>query len=954
MKNFQLSLAAFLLTSLAAWGAPLSPEEALGQAVMQIRSDGNIGLRTKSAIEKDFKLVHTAKSSSTGTNLYYVFNRDEDRGFLLVGADDRIPEVIGYSERGHFDADAMPENMRSMMESWSDQAEWLVTHPEAKRAKVIKPRQAVEPLLGDIQWDQNDPYNKLCPNVTQYSAYGEKLSTKAPAATGCVATALSQVMYYHRWPEQGHGSVRYQSDNGDDVINISVNYEGESFDWDSMESKITKKSSANAISAVSRLMYYVGTSVESVYGMGTGATSIAIAPALKEYWGYDKGLRYLIRDFHTEADWNYILQEELIARRPVPYGGVTRKKAGHFFVLDGMDERGYYHVNWGWSGEGNGYYRLELLLSENPGLGSVNDGFHYQQNMVVGIQKPTGQEAEEQICFTAEMLENFDETISRQGSAIIKAHGVWNNSATSATAKLGFALFDAEGNVLKEVIAVNTDSYDPAYGVNTMEAGFEFPSEIPVGTYTIRPIYQLDRENYGVNHVIRLPQGRADRYTVTVTDKNIKVAAAGKFKLNIKGVYDENGQPVGPKSKKLIIDIDNTGTEFQGRAQIRCYIEGKFYTVGPTNINGIGDQYNFISIQAGEHELVFDNTYGLPASDRYIFEIDGCEGRWDLNQKLGKLEILASLSNVRVDGSALSPALKLADDVEITSMTDNVLPCNDIRARALIHNDGGAFEGNLSFLVTSTDEAESEIGYITFDPVVIERESEQWINLENGTLPEGCVIGRKYDLTICWDGMGMSPTYHATVENVTIGEPIEKEGRLRIMDLSLDPEVLTPGQTNKLTFEVGNNLFPFDDNVSFTLSLNGEEAFRSTEKPFKIEGNQYDFIEFEEILPHSLANSDNYEVSLLDGKGRVMDSVNGVKLIGMLGGMKYTEDEQYVNVDTTCLYAAGAEEIAVFSTDATLMMRVEGENVCLDTLPHGTYIARVIFDKQAISIKFVR
>lgn len=954
MKKIRLTFAALLLTGLAASGAQLSPDAALGLALGQLPTNGMKSGKWKSPSKKQFKLAHTQKSVSGSSNLIYVFNYGENDGFMVVGADDCLPGMIGYSENGAFDLAYAPESLLGMVESWSSQAEWLVSHPDAKTARVIRPQQTVAPLLGDIMWDQGNPYNKMCPNVTQYDAYGNKLATKAPAATGCVATALSQVMYYHKWPEHGTGSVRYQSDNGDDVLNISVNYEGETFDWDNMLPKLTPKSPAEAISAVSKLIYYVGTSFQSQYGMGTGASDISIAPAMKQNWGYDKAIRYLIRDFYTEHEWNDILQSELAAGRPVPYGGVTRKKAGHYFVLDGVNEEGYYHVNWGWSGEGNGYYRLELLIAEDAGTGSVNDAFSYQQNMIVGIQKPTGEKVEEQMCFTAEQIGPFDETLSRQGSVSLKAQGVWNNSATRTTAKLGFALFDSEGNVVKRVIAVDQDTYNPAYGKSVIEAGLDFPLDLAVGTYTIRPIYQLERDNYEIDYTIRLPQGRADRWTATVTEKNINVATSGKFKLNIKGVYDENGKPIGPKSKKLIINIDNEGTEFQGRAQIRCYVEGEFYTGGPTNINGKGDQYNFISLKAGDNEYVFDNTYGLSASDKYIFEIRGCEGRWDLNQKLGELSILASLDNVRIDGSASSPALKLTDAVVMSSMVDKVIPCNDIRAKAYVHNDGGNWEGNLSFQVTPSGDESNVIGYITFDSVQLERKSDTWVSLENGILPEGCTVGGKYDLTLCWDDMTMEPSRFAEVNDVTIGEAIEKVGSLNIVELITDPEIVEASKPARFTFEVGNNNFLYDDKVYFILTLNGEEAYRSGEQDFKLGGNEYDYLEFTETLPVSLFNSDNYVATLYNGKDRAMDSVGGIRFIGGKSQVGTIESERRVLVSTGCIKSAGAHHIAVYAADGTPVAGVNADEVNINGLAHGAYLARIRFADESVTVKFIK
>lgn len=276
-------------------------------------------MRKSGKVDADLTLAHREKIAKGDRDAIYVFNRGTDAGYVLVAADDRIPEVIGYSVSGSFDPARMPVNMQSMIESWNNQIAWLIEHPDAKALVPQKPEHAVEPLLGDIMWDQGNPYNRKCPVVTKYDDWGYP-NGKGAAATGCVATALGQIMYYHSWPETGTGSVNYTSKGEDDTVQVSVDFEGYSYAWDKMLPSITKKSDAEAIEAVSTLLYHVGAAFESVYGASTGATDVSVAPALKKYFSYDNGVSYLLREYYTEDEWNEKIINEFENMRPIAYG----------------------------------------------------------------------------------------------------------------------------------------------------------------------------------------------------------------------------------------------------------------------------------------------------------------------------------------------------------------------------------------------------------------------------------------------------------------------------------------------------------------------------------------------------------------------------------------------------------------------------------------------------------
>lgn len=173
-KRLLYALSTFLLAGMVTQAAPLSPDQAKAKAeAFMKRSSVQGKMRKSGKVNADLTLAHSEKVAKGDQDALYVFNRGGNSGYVLVAADDRIPEVIGYSVSGNFDPVSMPANMQSMIESWSNQISWLMEHPDARMLAPQKPNRAIEPLLGEIKWDQGDPYNRKCPVVTNYTDYGD-------------------------------------------------------------------------------------------------------------------------------------------------------------------------------------------------------------------------------------------------------------------------------------------------------------------------------------------------------------------------------------------------------------------------------------------------------------------------------------------------------------------------------------------------------------------------------------------------------------------------------------------------------------------------------------------------------------------------------------------------------------------------------------------------------------
>ena len=361
------------------------------------------GTRFKAGPGIPLTLAHEARSLD-GKPDYYVFNNGVDGGYIVVSGDDRTVPVWGYSTSGTFDFESLPDNAKWWFSEYQRQLQYLRDHPEVKARQAVTLSSSVDELLR-TNWDQNSPYNYCCPiaydkidvNTTHY---GDR------ACTGCVATALAQIMCKHQWPICGTGIKTYQAtikgykapgsqEEVDRREELSANFNRSVYTWSVMKRGYKAYKNADGqikyqyqeddgtwveaenhgvanyipMNQVSKLMKDVGYAVEMRYGStsrgGSGIPSVNITEvkdAMKSYFHYDAQLK--IRLDHP--NWDEMLRNELNAGRPIFYQGLPEDGGeGHAFVFDGYDSQGYFHVNWGWGGNDDDMY-LSSVLDPGP------------------------------------------------------------------------------------------------------------------------------------------------------------------------------------------------------------------------------------------------------------------------------------------------------------------------------------------------------------------------------------------------------------------------------------------------------------------------------------------------------------------------------------------------------------------------------------------------------------
>ena len=322
----------------------------------------------------------TDMSSVAGFSNVYVFTTETS--FVLLAADDRVQPILGYSLTGGFDVENMPGNKRAWIQGYSDEIQYAVDNQLRASSEVMQQWQdlaegnrntgraitAVAPLL-QTQWDQGNPYNLLCPGGS---------------VTGCVATAMAQVMKYWNYPEHGIGSHSYTHATYGE---LSADFQFTTYDWTNMTNTYSGSSTNAQKMAVATLMYHCGVSVDMNYSpSASGAGSAIVAEALKNYFNYSPETVFHNRSGYADNTWITMLKNDLNLSRPVWYCG-TGSGGGHAFVFDGYNSSDYFHVNWGWGGYCDEYYTINNLNPGPGGIGSGSNGiYNDSQGAVFGIR----------------------------------------------------------------------------------------------------------------------------------------------------------------------------------------------------------------------------------------------------------------------------------------------------------------------------------------------------------------------------------------------------------------------------------------------------------------------------------------------------------------------------------------------------------------------------------------
>jgi len=394
MKNFKFYFSfisiIFVLLPLHAKKVELEKAESVAQNCVQskqkFRAANDIRLKYAATNRNRQGNAFRAQDASVqDTVYYYVFDVNESAGggFVIVAGDDAVRPVLGYSDKGSYDENNLPPNFAWWMDELQQQIAYAQTHnlPQSKavgdewdsylKGNISSSTSSAGPLI-QTQWDQGTPYNNLCPVAPD--------GYRCP--TGCVITAMAQIMKYYNFPEQGGGQSQAYITTTLRISVPSIDFSATTYDWTNMLNTYTYNGNETPQqqNAVATLMYHCGVSLKTNYTPDdSGASDTDVPIALTTYFGYSKNMQQKIRLDYDDIVWEDMLKAQIDAGFPVLYGG-NGYSGGHAFICDGYDNTNKFHFNWGWGGSSDGYYVTTAL---NP---SYNYSFNDGQSMIIGIK----------------------------------------------------------------------------------------------------------------------------------------------------------------------------------------------------------------------------------------------------------------------------------------------------------------------------------------------------------------------------------------------------------------------------------------------------------------------------------------------------------------------------------------------------------------------------------------
>ena len=486
-----------LFVSLISFAGEVTEEQALQKAQQFMQG-------------KQFKQKNLRRAAAIGGKSFYVFNAEQNGGFVIVSADDRTEPILGYADQGNIDINKLPENTKKWLEGYEQQinALRLSSLPKASSHRAIGG--AIAPLLS-CHWAQESPFNGMCP-----------LDGEIRCVTGCVATAMAQIMYYYKWPETAVGPLAAYTTYSQ---KISVpELPATTFKWDKMKDTYKYGEEGEASDAVAELMRYCGQAVTMDY------TAFVSGSALKassmKCFGYSQTAREVDRNNYTTKDWEEILYHELSEKRPVPYGGFT-SGAGHQFIIDGYDENGLFHVNWGWGGMDDGYYVLSVLnpyndYSDYSMVGA--NGWCMGQYAIIGLQPDNGKDDISPRVYSLTTFTTPSYTRTGTEDFTIDVDGSFGSWAGKDLTIDYRWVISKDGSIVKE--------FDPQLNVLVKNNdGYSKTDRLSFGT-------SFEDGNYELRQMYRFNSSEAWKYCDYYTDPNVIIMSINGIDLTLKNALD--------------------------------------------------------------------------------------------------------------------------------------------------------------------------------------------------------------------------------------------------------------------------------------------------------------------------------------------------------------------------------------------------------------------------------
>ena len=616
MKRILLLLVLASFTGVWTLAADITPEQAMNEArqFMMAKMQRQTGDQQAPAVAPQMALAGRVSE-------LYVFNvASGNGGYVIVSNDDCAVPVLGYSESGALDVNNIPENMRAWLEGYAEEIAWAKAHPSQMAPAMHRAKSNVKTPIAPLmqtQWYQDAPYNSFCP----------KMPNGTRCVTGCLATAMAQCMYYTEMRAGYTTSYTtaeipgYTSKQGSLEFDIEGIPAGTPIDWYKLALTYNSGDTDEAAVEVAKLMKICGVSVKMMYGGTSYAYPTDAAEALKNYFGYSNTVEFKQRPDYTYSDWVNMLYHELSLGRAVLYAGTKPSRDAHAFVCDGYQGEDFFHINWGWGGHNDDYFKLSALNPDSEGIGGSDapGGYSLGQSAVVGIQKETENLGD------VLQIEPFDFNSIKAGTMSIDKSEIVGGETVKVTVPI---LNDGDKSFDGQLLFYDDNKQETlAYTMVSVPAGsskvcvIEFTPENTTRIYKLYLCYTYGKYAYSFDQLSPV------ELSVTKSDE---VETTDNVELKRKSLSVENFERIGNKSvfygNVLHVDLtlgNDTEQNYSGTIQFDLYDK----------------EYNLVGRTAGQRFIpangslmlsveAIDLTYGDKYLVAYTFIKDGSWHDW--------------------------------------------------------------------------------------------------------------------------------------------------------------------------------------------------------------------------------------------------------------------------------------------------------------------------------------
>jgi hypothetical protein len=495
--NTLRTLSCLLLLSVLAWCLPVlgqnrsaaDAEQIANAFLSQPRHAASRG--TVPMLQPTMRLYATSMElldKGTVEPAFYVFTPQDNNegGFVIVSGIEEAAPILGFSYTDVFDVDQIPPAMRYLLGKYQEEIDAYLALPPHERQRRSHARdgrqglpvlgQGVSPMIA-TRWNQSTPYNNLCPK----DGYERSV-------TGCAATSTAQVMKYYEYPSHGTGSISYVTETKG--ISVSFDFSSTTFQWSRMLNSYSGGNyTSSQATAVATLMAACGAAFKMDYSSeSSGANPVDQMSGLVKYLGYDADMAMLMRDYMTAEQWHTFILDQLNSYHPVLFSGQA-DDGGHSFILDGYinddPDNPSYHVNWGWGGYYDDYFKVNALEPQGQGIGGASGGFNAQQQIMYGCI-PENNKVDHGCIFLGENLKASLSSVAPNtaASVTITMQNVYNFSNKSFTGEFRFYLKKGSSETLLGRLA-GADGVESLSGYGEIPYTVSLPSNLAAGTYEV-------------------------------------------------------------------------------------------------------------------------------------------------------------------------------------------------------------------------------------------------------------------------------------------------------------------------------------------------------------------------------------------------------------------------------------------------------------------------------------